>query len=139
MVVAFPTHTVWYNAVSLLSDTANVLAKKKKELLKSNTNTFSSNQVIADVSVMATIDAFTYSSIPPKIINYLHQWIDLTASIGPARPAEDGNTVHSEWDLVFENTGVLEVLPKVHGERIELENSFSFCFKSDSHKIVWKV
>eukprot|EP00579_Thalassiosira_antarctica_P000647 CAMPEP_0201868278 /NCGR_PEP_ID=MMETSP0902-20130614/2235_1 /ASSEMBLY_ACC=CAM_ASM_000551 /TAXON_ID=420261 /ORGANISM="Thalassiosira antarctica, Strain CCMP982" /LENGTH=371 /DNA_ID=CAMNT_0048393605 /DNA_START=45 /DNA_END=1160 /DNA_ORIENTATION=+ len=140
--------------LSTLSDTTNVLEDKRRELLKSDTN--AQSVMHARIAVIATIDNFIYSSIPQTVIRYLHQWMDFIASIGTAHSdaatsfGEGTTTSHSEWDLVFTNTGILEPLPKVSGKRTEQETSFRFkvnlCVnesgehsRGSTHEIAWRV
>ncbi|KAL7535789.1 hypothetical protein ACHAXR_006728 [Thalassiosira sp. AJA248-18] len=143
--------------LSVLSDTANVLGDIKTELLLLNINTSSvhTNEKYreTDVSVVATIDGFTYQSIPQKVIRYLHHWIDFIAAIGKAHhdaapiAAEEFITPPSEWELVFKNASLMP-LPNVPRKSTEQDKSFWFDVKvcgvpggdmSGSHVIIWQV
>ena len=123
--------------VSMLSDTANALENNKRELLKLNP-TFGGN-----VAVIATIDKFSYSSIPPKVIRYIHQWMDFTASIrlfsdATAVTGVDNKASRSDWELVFNNMGILGA---ISGKSEENETAFGFKVNlcEPSHEIAWKV
>mmetsp|Transcript_364 Transcript_364/g.791 ORF Transcript_364/g.791 Transcript_364/m.791 type:complete len:399 (-) Transcript_364:97-1293(-) len=147
--------------ISFLSDTANVLEDKRMEQLVSNSDARSLDH--DGIAIIATIDGLTYSSIPPRVIRYHHHWIDFIASIVPARTSDgssfaaaddvDANTSHSEWNLVFKNTGILEPLSNKNatGKRTERETSFGFEVnlrmnetrehheEGSTHNIAWRV
>lgn len=147
--------------LSFLSDTANVLEDKRREQLISNTDARSVDH--DGIAIIATIDELTYSSLPSGVIGYHHHWIDFIASIVPACSSngssfaaagdEDANTCHSEWDLMFKNTGILEPLSNknVTGKRTERETSFGFKVnlrinetgehreEGSTHDIAWRV
>lgn len=134
-----------FTIVSLLADTANILEESKRELFGS--------AFCDGVAIIATMDDLAYSSIPQRIIEYHHQWMDFIASVAPSSGnAEDDGTHHSEWNLVFKTTGLLEPLPKVSGKRTVKAN-FSFDLKvrerfdysgecrdrGPTHTITWRV
>jgi len=159
--------------LSMLSDTANILHENKMKLPKEIGGTMgtvgSSKRKYSceSVSIVATIDKFTLSSIPQKVIRYLPQWIDYIASISPKLPRsgsgnddtmamtftdeETGNNEydHDEWaEVVFKEVGMLE---RLVGKTAKELHTSSFKFKLDiastntnesidsSQIIVWKV
>ena len=150
-------------SVSVLSDTANALEDNKRMLLKSLSKTDTSVSLSNDdtfcgnMTVMATIDNFTFSSIHPNLIRYSHQWIDIIASIGPTLSratsishSKDMAISHCAYELVFKNTGILEMLPDISGKTPDEQTSFGFEVIScendsvehgdgSSNRIVWSV
>ncbi len=102
--------------VSALADTGNILEDKRRELFKSNpaksTNLDKNNISNHDrITLVATIDQTTFSSMTPKMQKYLHQWVDFVASLDSAKGCKPvnghnhsgGGEVVSAWDLVFEH------------------------------------
>ena len=156
----------------MLSDTANILHENKMKLPKEIGGTVGNGKrkySCESVSIVATIDKFTLSSIPQKVIRYLPQWIDYIASISPTllrngsgnddtmamtfTDEETGNNNydHDEWsEVVFKEVGMLERLVVV-GKTAKEHHTSSFKFKLDiaststnesidsSQIIVWKV
>ena len=86
----------------------------------------------AGISFIASVDSYTYKSLPQKVMGYHHQWIDCIASIEPA--CSDSMTssarkhavnYHSKWNLVFKETD---------GERkIDGCKSFDFTVAGESN------
>ena len=160
----------------MLSDTANILHENKMKLPKEIGGTMGTvgsskrrKYSCESVSIVATIDKFTLSSIPQKVIRYLPQWIDYIASISPTlvrsgsgnddtmamtftdEEIGNNNYDHDEWsEVVFKKVGMLERLVVV-GKTAKEHHTSSFKFKLDtastntnesidsSQIIVWKV
>ena len=152
----------------MLSDTANALEDKKRELIKSLHNNADSAHssdsdklLCGNTFVLATIDSATYSTIPPKVQSYIHQWMDITASIGPSQQHADTTPINqsginatsqSTWELVLKNMGMLGDLSGRSGHTAK-EEEFSFDFRVvlcedapdeygstwSSYQIVWAV
>eukprot|EP00571_Detonula_confervacea_P013690 CAMPEP_0172306700 /NCGR_PEP_ID=MMETSP1058-20130122/7714_1 /TAXON_ID=83371 /ORGANISM="Detonula confervacea, Strain CCMP 353" /LENGTH=370 /DNA_ID=CAMNT_0013018669 /DNA_START=56 /DNA_END=1165 /DNA_ORIENTATION=+ len=121
--------------LSMISDTAHALGGKRRELLNIDAPSLAHSEhecYGGNIAVLVAIDKCAYSSIPQKVIGYLHQWMDFIASIGPVHsdattvPGEDATTPHSEWELVFKNSGVLELLPEDSKKTTEQETTFGF-------------
>ena len=121
--------------VSVLSDTAFALGDKREELMNSNNADAKNTLIGGNTAIMATVDHFTYSTIPQKVKRYLHQmqWMDLVASIGPVQRDGDDGIVS---ELVFDT-------PK---EAVQQNESFGFKVNSLSDqecgptkKIVWNA
>ena len=134
--------------LSILSDTANVLEDKRRQILDLHNQSAPHPRI----GVVATISHSTYSSIPTKVINYHHQWIDFMAAIQSAHDDvsnRDSTNSQLEWDLVFKNTGIRDELPKTSDTKRDRKFSFGFKVKRvnesedrftySSHEIAWAV
>lgn len=143
-----------YWPVSVLSDTADILDDKRRELLiKSNSNTaFPGHNYFegGNISTIVTIDKFTYSSIPQKVVGYLHQWMDFVATIvkasshGSDASEHDAINPHSaDWEIVFRAVGLLlEIVPNAEtsfGFRVNARESSGGYGSAPSSEIAWKV
>ena len=145
-----------YWPVSVLSDTADILDNKRRELLKSNSNTASPGHNYfggGNISTIVTIDKFTYSSIPQKVVGYLQQWMDFVATVvrasshgSDAMPVvgEDFIASHStDWEIVFRAVGLLlEIVPNAEtsfGFRVNARESSGGYGSAPSSEIAWKV
>lgn len=146
--------------VSLLADTANALDDARREVPKTNNDASSSlddnhghtHFEDESVSIIATIDKFTFSSVPEKVVRYLRQWMDFVAELGPgqadAMPDAGEDTEECEWELAIKSMGLLEPLPKNRGSVAGQESSFVFsvtlregdgCDSVPMHQISWNV
>mmetsp|Transcript_13887 Transcript_13887/g.29792 ORF Transcript_13887/g.29792 Transcript_13887/m.29792 type:complete len:413 (+) Transcript_13887:96-1334(+) len=104
------------HVLSTLADTGNILEDKRRELLlstASKSTNFDQNDVSNHerITLVATIDQSTLSSMTPKMQKYLHQWVDFVASLEKTEGCKpfDGHyryggvDVVSTWELVFKH------------------------------------
>ena len=123
--------------VSVLSDTATALEERggartvkstKVGVFEDRANRveFSSG---SNIAVLATIDKSSFSSIPPRVVNYFHHWMDAIAVIEPSMGEgrrgivdDAGKGVNgSEWKLAFDGAIIMESGASYCGE-----SSFAF-------------
>ena len=134
------------NSVSMLSDTANALDDNRMNLLKAGVTDLEKENIYSEgnVAVIATIDKFTFSSVPQRVIRYFHQWIDYVAAIVPLNNdtttfvTEDTAESHSStWELAFESIGIFNNQGKTSSFEFKV-NEFAN-ESSNGHQITWKV
>lgn len=79
--------------LSLLSDTAHALDDKNNrgwQQMKSKTNDDARDESShRNISIMVTINKYTYSSLPAKVVGYIHHWLDVVEVTEPV-VAESG-------------------------------------------------
>lgn len=129
--------------MSILADTAIVLDDKRRELLKSSGGLNGASDGAGDacfggsISIVATIDQFSYSSIPPKVTSYFNQWVDFIATVGNGDSTmmadENDETPCSEWEITLKDTSSVEV------EGDETRFGFKVLSGERCPGIVWKV
>ena len=151
--------------VSMLADTANVLGDTRQKLLNhTNNNATSSSEYSkycgSNVSIIATIDSYTYATIPPKVVGYLQQqWIDCIAAVRQKQANDDGegaatfmqeesrSATHNEWEVEFQDMANPKSI--MSGQKMS-DTTFQFNVnscndetgedgKAQTHKIVWKL
>ena len=135
------------NLVSMLSDTANSLDDNRMDVLKAgitDSNTCLENKYSGGyAAIIATIDKFTFSSVPQKVIRYLHEWIDHVASIVPSNndttifdAEETAESNSSTWELAFEGIHIFNN----QGKTASFEFKVNECENHlHGHQIIWKV
>jgi len=62
-----------------------------------------------NISIMATIDKFTYFSMPAKVVGDIHHWVDVVGVIEPVAGESEGhamdtNVERGEWIITFKDT-----------------------------------
>ena len=133
----------------MLSDTANSLDDNRMNILKSgvtDSNTYLEKEKKysgGNAAVIVTIDKFTFSSVPQKVIRYLHEWIDHVASIVPLDKAtttfdaeETAESHSSTWELAFEGIDIFNN----QGKTASFEFKVNECAnRLNGHQIIWKV
>lgn len=89
--------------LALLSDTAHALDDKNNrewQQMKSMANNNAPLRIddnhgeeessCRNISIMATIDKCTYSSLPAKVVGYIHHWVDVVGMIEPPVVEDSG-------------------------------------------------
>lgn len=150
------------STVSILADTANVLEDKRREILHSTIKSMSDSEEKQwkydgeneRITLVATIDHFTYSSLPPKVQRYFYQWIDFVASIKPTTAMQndfDGtDSCLSTWELGFDceiASGVSPTSAEKSRNHIKQGACFGFkvvkqideCDNEPCNAIFWRV
>ena len=134
------------NSVSMLSDTANALDDNRMNVLKAAVTDLEKEDKYPEgnVAVIATIDKFTFSSVPQKVIRYFHQWIDYVAAIVPLNNdtttfvTEDTAESHSStWELAFESIGIFNNQGKTYSFEFKVNECADK--SANGHQITWKV
>ena len=156
-ITLFSSLNMLYWPVSILSDTADIMDNQRRELLKSNSNTASPGHNYfggGNIYTIVTIDKFTYSSIPQKVVGYLQQWMDFVATVVrasshgsnamPVASEHDAINPHSaDWEIVFRAVGLLlEIVPNAEtsfGFRVNARESSGGYGSAPSSEIAWKV
>jgi len=150
--ILYCTHTsflgglFWNNSVSMLSDTANALDDNRMNVLKTGVTDLEKENIYSEgnVAVIATIDKFTFSSVPQRVIRYCHQWIDYVAAIVTLNNdtttfvTEDTAESHSStWELAFESIGIFNN----QGKTSSFEFKVNECANesANGNQITWKV
>ena len=85
--------------LALLSDTAHALDDKNNsewQQMKSMTNNDGYKNCYRSISIMATIDKFTYSAMPAKVVGYIHHWVDVVEMIDPVVEESGGYVMNKQ-------------------------------------------
>jgi hypothetical protein len=65
--------------------------------MKSMTNNDGDKNIIyRNISIMATIDKFTYSAMPAKVVGYIHHWVDVVEMIDPVVEESGGYVMNKQ-------------------------------------------
>ena len=85
--------------LALLSDTAQALDDKHNsewQQMKLKTNNDGDENCYRSISIMATIDKFTYSAMPTKVVGYIHHWVDVVETIDPVVEESGGYVMNKQ-------------------------------------------
>ena len=126
--------------MSVLSDTADALGDNKRELLQSKTSDESrsddeSKYSDNSVSVLVTIDKHTFSTLPQRVTNYLHQYnMAYIATIMTSR--SDSMTFDNDHEDMTSSSNEYKLAIK---DTSDTKGDVSFGFKVDQEELVWNV
>ena len=128
-------------SVSVLSDTADALGDNKRELLQSKLSESRSDDDCkysndGGVSLLVTIDKHTFSTLPQRVTNYLHQYnnMDYIATIMPSR--SDSMTFDNDHEDMTSSSNEYRLTIK---DALDTSGEVSFGFKVDQEELVWNV
>ena len=125
--------------MSVLSDTADALGDNK-ELLQSKSSESRSDDDCkysndGGVSVLVTIDKYTFSILPQRVTKYLHQYnMDYIATISPSR--SDSMTFDNDQEDMTSSSNEYKLVIK---DALDTSGEVSFGFKVDQEELVWNV
>ena len=126
--------------MSVLSDTADALGDNKRELLQSKSSESRSDDDCkysndGGVSVLVTIDKYTFSILPLRVTKYLHQYnMDYIATISPSR--SDSMTFDNDHEDMTSSSNEYKLVIK---DALDTSGEVSFGFKVDQEELVWNV
>lgn len=88
--------------LSLLSDTSHALddkSNKEWQQMKSKTNNDGRDESShSNISIVVTIDKYTYSSLPAKVVGYIHHFVDVVEVTEPVVEESGGHMMDKELD-----------------------------------------